>query len=103
MIEWIAISFFIVFYLSYFLIKQQRPFVFWSLFRLLIVILVVQLALSTFQVSMVPLYGAVILLLLLSLKTLKLQEDHSPIKKVRILIWALAISLTFSSVILQIL
>lgn len=100
--EWLVISFFTIFFLSYFFIKQHRPLVFWSLFRLLIVILVMQLALSGFQGSMVPLYGVVFILLGLSLKTLKIVSDDTPIKMVRRLLWGLAVALTLTSVIIEI-
>ncbi len=92
--------FFLLFFAGYRIFENHRPVYFWSIYRLLIVVLVVHLALVGYIWQWIPLYVTIVLLLVLSLKTLKINQTTEVLSPIRKLLWGFSIGLSVLSLIL---
>jgi len=92
--------FFLLFFVGYRVFENHRPVYFWSIYRLLIVSLIVHLALVGFVWQWIPLYVTIILLLVLSIKTLKINQTTDGLSTVRKLLWGFSIGLSALSFLL---
>lgn len=86
--------FFLAFFGGYKLFETHRPVYFWAVFRLLIVVLLVHLAVVGYVWQWIPLYITLAFLLVLSLKTLKINQPSNGVSGVRKALWATAITLS---------
>lgn len=86
--------FFLLFSLGYRLFENHRPVFFWSFFRLLIVVLLVHFAFVGYVWQWLFLYATIAILIVLSIKTLAINETTDGVSRGRRRLWGTAVTLT---------
>lgn len=93
---------FIVFFLVYFTLKDQRVIVFATGFRLLMMALIIHLALRGLQLPFIFLYVTLGLIFILAAKTLRLDPVENTMSKARKPVWFLAFTLSVITLVLAV-